>query len=275
MGKKGFCFWCCMGLTVSLLFQPVSAKECLSKSTLPGEKREVESLITAYYEACSQEEQERIAELLEMGEHTLTDLRGQWARDCGLEGYKVTRTEAQPMKEDGMWFVYAEYEVSVKGIEVTIPGASCHVVQKTEDRWQVVSDFASGELHDQVQEFALGYVDAIEEVNQRYNDVVAGNPEVWEWLNDAAAVMQEKMYAELRKEEDRGQEEQQTTPQEDSEEGISAVYIVLPGDCLWHIAENQLGDCLKWTELYDWNRETIGDNPDLILIGTELRINLP
>ena len=48
---------------------------------------------------------------------------------------------------------------------------------------------------------------------------------------------------------------------------------MLPGDCLWHIAELRLGDGRKWTELYEWNREAIGENPDLILVGTELRLS--
>lgn len=275
MGKKVFCFRCCLSLTALLLFQPVSAKSPLTKSTRPGEKREVENLIRDYYEACSREDRERIHELLEMGDQALAELRGQWARECGLEGYEVIRTEAQPMKEDGMWFVYAEYEVSAKGFEVTIPGASCHVVQKTEDRWRDVSDSASRELSEEVQEIVHDYVDEMEEVNRRYNDVVAENPEVWEWLNTVAQVMQEKTYAELGKEEENRQEnQQQENRQGDSEQGTQEdIYIVLPGDCLWHIAELRLGDGRKWTELYEWNREAIGENPDLILTGTELRLS--
>ena len=48
MGKKVFCFQCCLSLTALLLFQPVSAKSPLTKSTRPGEKREVDNLIRDY-----------------------------------------------------------------------------------------------------------------------------------------------------------------------------------------------------------------------------------
>lgn len=45
------------------------------------------------------------------------------------------------------------------------------------------------------------------------------------------------------------------------------------GDCLWDLAVEYYGDGAKWTEIYEWNRVTIGDNPSLIYEGTIL--NLP
>lgn len=47
-------------------------------------------------------------------------------------------------------------------------------------------------------------------------------------------------------------------------------YTVLPGDNLWDIARRELGDGTRWGEIYDQNRETIGDNPDLIHPDQEL-----
>lgn len=48
--------------------------------------------------------------------------------------------------------------------------------------------------------------------------------------------------------------------------------LVEDGDCLWKLAERYYGDGARWRELYEYNQETIGENPSLILPGTELEI---
>lgn len=50
-------------------------------------------------------------------------------------------------------------------------------------------------------------------------------------------------------------------------------YSVQPGDNLWDIAQEQLGDGTKWGELYKANANVIGDNPRLIMPGQQL--NMP
>jgi len=47
------------------------------------------------------------------------------------------------------------------------------------------------------------------------------------------------------------------------------LYKVVAGDSLWKIAESQLGDGLKWRQIYNDNKEQIS-NPALIYIGQEL-----
>lgn len=47
-------------------------------------------------------------------------------------------------------------------------------------------------------------------------------------------------------------------------------YSVQPGDNLWDIAQEQLGDGTKWGELYKANANVIGDNPRLIMPGQQL-----
>jgi surface antigen len=48
--------------------------------------------------------------------------------------------------------------------------------------------------------------------------------------------------------------------------------VVVPGDTLWGIAAELLGDGARYREIYDANREVIGANPDLILPGQVLRL---
>jgi LysM repeat protein len=50
-------------------------------------------------------------------------------------------------------------------------------------------------------------------------------------------------------------------------------YTIRAGDCLWNIAKNQLGDGMKWQDLFNANKDVLGSNPELIHPGTT--INLP
>ena len=41
-------------------------------------------------------------------------------------------------------------------------------------------------------------------------------------------------------------------------------YMIVPGDFLISIANEEYGNFRKWQEIYSWNKEEIGDNPNLI-----------
>jgi len=49
-------------------------------------------------------------------------------------------------------------------------------------------------------------------------------------------------------------------------------HTVDKGESLWAIAEQELGDGKRWKEIYEANKDVIGDNPDLIKPGQELKI---
>jgi LysM repeat protein len=49
-------------------------------------------------------------------------------------------------------------------------------------------------------------------------------------------------------------------------------YTVHKGDNLWDIAHDKLGDGARWQEIYDMNKSVLGDNPRMIMPGTELQM---
>lgn len=48
---------------------------------------------------------------------------------------------------------------------------------------------------------------------------------------------------------------------------------VQKGDSLWKIAQAVYGDASRWVEIYEQNRDQIGDNPDLIFPGQVLTLS--
>lgn len=49
-------------------------------------------------------------------------------------------------------------------------------------------------------------------------------------------------------------------------------YVVVTGDTLRTIAQQQYGDPAQWQRVYDANRDVIGSNPDALQAGMRLRI---
>jgi nucleoid-associated protein YgaU len=49
-------------------------------------------------------------------------------------------------------------------------------------------------------------------------------------------------------------------------------HTVDSGESLSAIAEQELGDGNRWREIYEMNKDIIGDNPDLIRPGQELKL---
>lgn len=49
-------------------------------------------------------------------------------------------------------------------------------------------------------------------------------------------------------------------------------YTVAKGDNLWNIARDHLGSGNRWQEIYNLNSDVIGQNPDLIYAGTDLKM---
>lgn len=54
------------------------------------------------------------------------------------------------------------------------------------------------------------------------------------------------------------------------EEPTQRIYEVKRGDSLYSIAKNELGRGSRWQELYDLNKDVIGNNPSLLRLGIDL-----
>jgi nucleoid-associated protein YgaU len=54
--------------------------------------------------------------------------------------------------------------------------------------------------------------------------------------------------------------------------GQRLVHVVASGDTLSHIAARYYGDAGRWPDIYEANKDIIGDNPNLIRVGQELEI---
>jgi 5'-nucleotidase len=54
--------------------------------------------------------------------------------------------------------------------------------------------------------------------------------------------------------------------------GPEQTYTVEAGDTLGTISQKFYGDPTLWRKIYDANRSAIGDDPDAIKVGTQLRI---
>ena len=62
------------------------------------------------------------------------------------------------------------------------------------------------------------------------------------------------------------------TWEKDSRFGYTVTVTVQEGDSLWEIADAVYGDGHFWTQIYEENKERIGEDANLILLGTDLEI---
>lgn len=60
--------------------------------------------------------------------------------------------------------------------------------------------------------------------------------------------------------------------QTETKQDQASTYQVMPGDSLWHIAEQQLGDPFLWFSIYESNRDVLGPDPDVIFPSTVLEL---
>jgi len=65
------------------------------------------------------------------------------------------------------------------------------------------------------------------------------------------------------------------TKPKSSDADDAEAYVVEEGDSFYAIAERVLGDSSRWNELYELNKESVGEDPGRLRVGQSLKIPKP
>lgn len=209
------------------------------------DKEAVREVIKRHYEILSGDNlSELVAYKAIPREHILTILA---ARKLGMKEYQnielpyIDRLET----DKTVWIVHTSYELSVEGLP-SLPGSECLIVRKEKEEFRIVRDYME-ELQEEVVDELIKKVTRREvmefylQITSQYEELTEEHGEVIDWVN-------------LCRNEEKN------------------IYVVQAGDCLWKIAGQCCGDEARWEELYEQNKNVIGDDPSLIYPGQILYI---
>lgn len=245
------------------------------KKTIAEEEKEVVKFVTAYWEALSPDGIETLADYVDDPDDP--DFQRGLLQDQelfkfrpGIKGWENFKVVVCPMSDEKHWVASVSADMIVEDFDVGIPGLRAYLVCRNEEGELkiVLSGYAglSDELLKEMRELMLSdeIVDHSNEIAMAYNELVAERPDIMEWLMETQNVV------------DRAESEGFRSVKADTEKEKSDVkkgsYTVKKGDCLWSIAEEQLGDGMLWSRLYERNKDVIGDNPDLLYVGITLQL---
>lgn len=247
------------------------------KSTAAEEEQEVVAFVTAYRKAISPEGIDTLADYVDDPDDEdfqIDLLRNKAMFKLGTKGWDKIKVVAVPMSDGKHWVASVSGDLLTEDFDFGIPGLNVVLVERDEKgKLKIVLDNGSGfsdaflgearelSLSDEIQDHS-------NEIAVAYNDLLAEHPELVEWLESTQMAIEEELNEMLQEtfpvKADTGKEK--SDAKKDS-------YIVKKGDCLWTIAEEQLGDGLLWSGLYEQNKAVIGENPDLLYVGITLQLN--
>lgn len=245
---------------------------CYAKTD--NDKEKVEDFATAYYEAHTAENMELLPDYIEDSDKAALEMIA--LEEClksGVEKYDNIDVVVYPLSDGISWLAYATYDLVVKDFNVEIPGSDALVVRKQSDgSYKILGDIfgnivgseianLDAEIHELYKSDEI--VNIYEDVNDRYQTILTENSDIAEWI---AELGDEIFQAQWKWVQVKDANMYQTEQNE--------AYVVREGDCLWSIAEEQLGDGMYWSSIYEANRELIGDDPNLIYVGWELMIDV-
>lgn len=234
------------------------------------EEKEIEEYIREYYKAISDGDFVSLGEYItdedELEEETL---RMKALRTCGFVSYDVEDVRIYPLSDKAYWLAHVCTELTVEDLDVALPGAIVIMIGRKEDgSLYMVRDAASDDLSEdfieEIREITLSdeIVDRTNEQAAKYNEILADNPDAIEWVQKASDAQTKALSeAYTRK------------AYQERMDGEEESYFVKKGDCLWSIAEQELGDGMYWTDIFEANRSVIGENPDLLYVGISLDLH--
>ncbi len=110
-----------------------------------------------------------------------------------------------------------------------------------------------------------------EELAAKQREIEEAKKRAEKELAERKATLEAKAKEEAEELRKRG-EAMKAAMQKAKEKAEGKTYVVQGGDSLSKIAEAELGDSTRWTEIYELNKDIIGDNPNLIKPGQKLRL---
>ena len=197
--------------------------------------------------------------------------------ECGFQRHQNIDAIAYPLSDGVHWVAYVSHDMVMEGFGVALPGLTAELVGSDKDGklWiETHSEAAEDDLEDlakEIRELSLSdeIVDRSNEVNKRYNEALTENPGIVELLESTHMLVQKKL-AEYYSESVQEVIEEASEPKP---AGKGKYYVVKKGDCLWDIAEKQLGDGMRWSSIYEANKALIGDDPNLLYVGIVIQLN--
>ncbi len=242
-------------------------------------EQEVIDFITSYYKAHTPERIDTLADYVENPESEgfQIDLLVQQVtlKECGVRDWENIEVLVLPMSDGKHWLAAVSSELIVEGINVGIPGLKTELLFKNEKGELKIASYDDSKYSDaflkELRELSLSdeIVQLNNEITMSYNDLIAEHQNIMEWASETTKVIDREMKKALA-------EEEALSVKADSEEEKPAAkkdsYTVRKGDCLWDIAEEQLGDGMLWSGLYERNKDVVGDDPDLLYVGITLQL---
>jgi len=245
-------------------------------------EKEVVDFVTSYYEAQTPEGIDTLADYVSDPESTdfqMSLVNLQTVFECGATGMENIDVIAYPLSDGEHWIASVSTEMVIRDFDVTLPGLKVELVDRKPDG-ELYIMAGSDELDEDVADVLLNeireirlsdeMVDRNTEIAMKYNEIIVDNQDVTDWVLEASKKVDEakaEAYSQIgRNMNDRGNADKEKSDREENR------YVVKKGDCLWTIAEEQLGDGMLWSGIYETNKKVIGENPDLIYVGIELTL---